>query len=104
MKISKDKALKFNVDLATFEGIESIVCSFAGENYRYKFKNGFGASVVKNMFSYGNKEDLYELLILKGGKPVYDTSLTDNVVGYLTPLEAMALLKIIKSFKGETTL
>ena len=60
-----------------------------GEHYRVVFPNGFGASIIKFGGSYGYPRN-YELAVLKG-KTVedavltYDTPITDNVIGYLSP-------------------
>ena len=49
------------------------------------FENGYGASVIKNDFSYGGKMGLYELAVLDSdGEITYKTSITSNVIGYLS--------------------
>lgn len=50
----------------------------------YLFANGYGASVIKNSYSYGHEYGLYELAVMKDGRLCYDTPITDNVIGYLT--------------------
>jgi hypothetical protein len=54
----------------------------------WKFKNGYGASVVRNSFSYGHESGKWELAVIiwKGDrfKLTYDTPITDDVLGYLT--------------------
>lgn len=53
---------------------------------RIMFDNGYGASVVRHIMSYGGKLGLYELAILdKEGDLTYDTPVTNDVIGYLTP-------------------
>jgi hypothetical protein len=53
---------------------------------RIQFDNGYGASVVKHEFSYGGKDGLYELAVLDtNGDLTYETSITDDVIGYLRP-------------------
>jgi hypothetical protein len=55
---------------------------------RIMFDNGYGASVVRHIMSYGGKLGLYELAILdKEGDLTYDTPVTNDVIGYLTPEE-----------------
>ena len=55
---------------------------------RIMFDNGYGASVVRHIMSYGGKLGLYELAILdKEGDLTYDTPVTNDVIGYLTTEE-----------------
>lgn len=54
---------------------------------RIEFDNGYGASIVQTPFSYGGREGLYELAVLKYGLITYDTPITDDVLGYLTMQE-----------------
>ena len=69
------------------------------EQRLYKFKNGYGASVVRHKHSYGGSKGLWELAVLKDmGKNTqmyddvkwlqtydicYDTPITNDVVGWL---------------------
>ena len=52
---------------------------------RTQFDNGYEASVVKSEYTYGGKDGLYELAVFKDGEICYDTSITDDVIGYLRP-------------------
>ena len=75
----------------------------------YRFPNGYGASVIRGkLTSYGGAEGLYELAVVlydDGPKEewstdidfsiCYDTSLTDDVLGYLTRRQVNDLLKEI---------
>ena len=54
---------------------------------RTEFENGYGVSVIRHDNSYGGEQGLYELAIIKDGDIVYDTPITDDVIGYLTPEE-----------------
>lgn len=48
------------------------------------FKNGYGASIVRGVHSYGGKDGLFEIAVLDDeGNLVYDTPVTDDVLGYL---------------------
>ena len=60
----------------------------------YKFKNGFGASVVCHKYSYGGESGLWELAVLdESGCLTSDTSITDDVLGGLTEKELSGYLK-----------
>jgi len=51
---------------------------------RLKFPNGYEASVVRGDFTYGGARGLYELAVLHDGAIVYDTPITNDVLGHLT--------------------
>ena len=60
---------------------------------RIMFDNGYGASVVSHTFSYGGKDGLYELAVLKNGDLHYDNPVAEgDVRGYLTEEEVNDLL------------
>lgn len=71
----------------------------------YRFPNGFGASVIRAPFSYGNEEGLWELGVLKFNEDgsnwslCYDTRITDDVEGRLSDEAVEKLLKRIKRLK-----
>lgn len=65
------------------------------------FDNGYGVSVVKHDGSYGGKQGLYELVVLKGGELCYDTEITDNVLGYLTPHEVTEIMIKVQELKND---
>ena len=68
-----------------------------GYAYTFKFDNEYGASVIKHDYSYGGTYDLFELAVLnKYGKIIYDTEITDDVIGDLTNEEVLILLERIK--------
>lgn len=55
-----------------------------GYNKVYKFGNGYGASVVCSQFSYGGDKGLFAVAVLDmAGEIVYDTPVTNDVIGYL---------------------
>jgi hypothetical protein len=61
--------------------------AFGGSQVIYRFKNNYGASVVSNKISHG-----LELAVLKFSGPhitdynvCYETPVTNNVIGHLTP-------------------
>lgn len=53
-----------------------------GSQWKFRFPNGYGASVIDD--GYGAEAGLYELAVLRGGHIVYDTPITDDVLGWLT--------------------
>lgn len=71
-----------------------------GISYRFRFENGYGASVVKHRYSYGSLRDLWELSVMKWSDGVlnhcYDTEITDDDIGYLTDENVRELLQKIK--------
>lgn len=68
------------------DGIRAITC----------FPNGYAASVIRSKYSYGGSEGFYELAVMKGTEDdhelCYDTPITDNVIGGLTPVGVSRLL------------
>ena len=60
------------------------------EVVRYYCDNGYGLSVACHEHSYGGKEGLYEIALLKGDKLHYDDEWTD-VKGWLTTRERPAI-------------
>lgn len=72
-----------------------------GEQYLYKFPNNYGASVIRNDFSYGGDNGLWELAVLTcnedgGWYLCYTTEITDDVIGYLTENDVELLLDRIE--------
>lgn len=63
----------------------------------YSFDNGYGASVVCNLGSYGASDGLFELAVLKNGEICYDTPITGDVVGWLDFAGVADILKKIES-------
>lgn len=70
-----------------------------GVQAKVEFPNGYGASIVQGPYSYGNEFGLYELAVLKDGVLCYDTPITSDVVGHLTPDDVTALLEQIEALK-----
>ena len=65
------------------------------------FGNGYGASVIRGDLSYGGRDGLYELAVLKTEEDgkwdlCYDSGLTEDVEGYLTEEEVTLFLKRIE--------
>ena len=69
---------------------------YGGEIRKYKFENGYGATVLRNRASNGGPE-LWELSVTKDGKITYDTPITDDVIGWLEWDEVDLYLEQIKN-------
>lgn len=91
---------KIEIECESFEETKNL------RNYprhEYLFKNGYGASVIHNPYSYG-----LELAVLKYDNEneewnlCYDAKITDDVVGYISGAEELEiLLKKISELKKE---
>lgn len=58
----------------------------------YRFENGYEASVVCTPYTYGGEEGKKELAVMHGGKIVYDTPITNDVLGWLSDDEVQEVL------------
>ena len=78
----------------------------SGFQVRWKFDNGYGASVIRHTVSYGYESGLYELAVLKvlGDNMyiTYDTPITDDVLGSLTAERVVELLDEIAALAEVT--
>ena len=67
-----------------------------GEQWLCRYANGYGASVVCDPYSYGSNEELWELAVIRWRENnfdiVYDTPVTDDVIGYLSEDDVAKLL------------
>ena len=69
-------------------------------NYRKKitFDNGYTASIIcLGIYSNGGEEGLFEIGILHNDELVYDTPLTNDVIGHLNFFEVVEVLNKIKN-------
>jgi len=70
-----------------------------GISAHHIFDNHYGVSVIKGPYSYGGREGLYELAIVvmkpgdKYSELCYDTPITNNVIGHLTPEDITDIMK-----------
>jgi len=75
------------------------------EQYIYKFPNNYGASVIRGYGTFGSKEGLFELAVLrwKGNTSelCYETEITDDVLGYLNDEEVAKTLDEIKQLEDK---
>ena len=70
-----------------------------------KFPSNYEASIIRNKWSYGGNEGLLELAVVKFDENsmnydlVYDTSITNDVLGHLTEEEVLETLKEIEKLR-----
>ena len=71
-----------------------------------KFDNGFGASIINNIYSHTRNENEFELAVIEKTGPerndwqlCYTTYITDDVIGYLPEKEVIEILYKIKDLK-----
>jgi len=90
---SQNNILKFS-DLhfedQTFIGAGLVLPMFRA---RVQFPNGYGLSIVKGHATYGGDKGLYEAAVLKDDQITYDTTITDDVLGYQSEDDITELLK-----------
>lgn len=68
-----------------------------GKKSRMHFDNGFGVSVVSHTYSYGGRDGLYEIAVLDSDDNLtYDTSVTNDVIGYLTEEDVSNVMKQVQ--------
>ena len=90
------KNMKTFKDLV-FEPSESLL---NGIKARIDFDNGYGASVIKNRFSYGGSAGFYELGVTKDDELHYDNPVANgDVIGWLEEEEVSKLLIEIQNLK-----
>jgi hypothetical protein len=69
-----------------------------GKQCIVQYSNGYGASIVQGQHTYGGKDGLYELAVFgKDGEITYDTTITNDVLGYLSEAEVEKTLLDIKN-------
>lgn len=84
---------------------ETIGCrELEGDNYKYVFPNGYGASVIRHYGSYGFEDGLFELAVLVKVTEdkytlCYTTPITDNVIGWLSDENVCEKLEAIKNLE-----
>lgn len=84
--------------MKTFDDLEFLPFHDDGVYAIIMFKNGYGASISKSSRSYGGKNGLYEIAVLDtDGDLTYDTDVTDDVIGHLTPEEVTKVMNQIQA-------
>jgi len=83
----------------TFEDLKFENNEWMGEYSHHLFDNHYGVSVIRGEYTKGGKEGLYELAVIHMGPKdkestlVYDTPITCDVIGYLTPGDVTKVMK-----------
>lgn len=70
---------------------------FAPETECYRFSvpshHDMEVSVIRSSMTYGGSEGLFELAMLRNDKCVYDTCITDDVLGWLEVEDVLEVLE-----------
>ena len=75
-----------------------------GIQYRFKFDNKYGASVVKHSGSYGHEQDLWELAVIWYSHPEKDiwylsTQMNQNRIAELYEVDKGTISRYLKAIK-----
>lgn len=83
-----------STEIAMREGWRSEDTSGDGiTRMRVHFPNGYSASIVRGLGTYGSEEGLFEGAVMRGDDGiVYDTPITDDVVGWMTEAQAFEFM------------
>ena len=82
-----------------FENLDFEYDEYLGEHAHHIFDNYYGVSVVRGPYTHGGRKGLYELAVLhmppdaEYSELVYDTPVTNDVEGHLTPEDVTRLMK-----------
>ena len=74
----------------------------SGTQAKLEFDNGYGVSVVTGNFFYTNDDEPYELAVTVGDRCVYDTGITEDVLGYLTMDQVNQYINEVKNLPKRT--
>ena len=81
---------------------------FGGVQKVFRFRNGYGASVVRHQYSRGGNSGLWELAVIKFYSKNsidfdldYNTPITSDVLGHLNESEVQNYLKQIRGLKKQ---
>jgi len=72
----------------------------------FRFDNEYGISLVCHSFSYGNKNDEFEIAVIKFNSKddedwgiVYNTEITNDVLGYVAKGDVIEILQKVINLK-----
>lgn len=58
-------------------------------------------SVIRSSMTYGGSEGLFELAMTRDGKCIYDTPITNDVIGWLDEEDVLDILEDVQRIYGE---
>ena len=88
----------FKYEFMVMDGFQEKKKIYDGNQWLFKYDNGYGASIVQHSGSYGGKQGLYEIAVLdSNGEMSYTTPITDDVIGYADEVKLYETLDRIKS-------
>lgn len=67
-----------------------------GVQFCPQFPNGYGASIIRHRYSYGSRDGLWEVAVTRDGQLDSSTTVTDDVLGYLTESDVADVLLLIE--------
>jgi hypothetical protein len=70
-----------------------------GLQVRMSFKNGYGISAIRFPGSYGYKQELWEVAVLKGEDIAYDTKITNDVIGWCSDDDLAEIMNKVRNLK-----
>ena|GEM_PF-882736 len=86
-------------DFVVFDGEHP--AGMGGQQMILRFPNDYGASIIRFAYSYGGSEGKFELAVIRwhgdNWSLCYDTPITDDVLGYLSPEEVLSTLSEIQA-------
>ena len=89
------------------EHITNVTKMHGGTQIVTKYDNGYGASIICHEGSYGFHQGLWELAVIEhnetGFSLVYNTSITSDVLGYLTEQNVKETCEKIMALPRRTT-
>ena len=69
---------------------------------KFTFPNGYTGSVVRRSTSDGGPQGLWEVAVMYDGRVVYDTPITNDVIGFLTADDVELVLEQIRELPERT--
>lgn len=67
-------------------------CGYVSCRWRFRFPNGYGASVITGSAIYADKGHPFELAVLHHDALSYSTPITNDVLGYQTEADILETL------------